>query len=139
MSNDLKKLNFKQDITHHNNVHFLRGFFDGDGSIYHQGKNSFCTSLIGTLENLKHLATLYPFKVSKFRQVSTSKEMYRIETHGIQSSLELCNHLYENASIFLTRKYCKYLNYKYIHGETSTTKLEPSLWDDYIVSSYTKV
>lgn len=126
MSQDLQKLGFKENVPEWIDRHFLRGFFDGDGSIYHQGKTSFCTSIIGTLEDLKKLSKLYPFPIKKFREVSTSKGMYRIETHGIQSSLEFSNLIYDNAGIFLTRKYCKYRHYKYMHEETSTTKLEPS-------------
>lgn len=130
MSDDLKKLGFKFNLPDNINEHFLRGFFDGDGSIYSQGKTSVCTSIVGILPHLKSLAKLYPFPVNKFRSVSSSKDIFRIETHGIKSSLMLCDLMYTNASIYLDRKYNKYKHYSYLHNEGSETIIDPSFTKD---------
>lgn len=119
---NFKGHNYKEVIPQEFILDFLRGFFDGDGSVYSQGKTSFCTSFVGTEQMLRKIMEDLPY-YKKIREVSTSKGTFRIETHGIDSSMAVCNSLYSRPP-YLQRKYNKYTFYKKLHEKTSTTKLD---------------
>lgn len=123
---EFKTANFDSYIPKEFILSFIRGFFDGDGSVYSQGKTSFCTSFIGLRPILEKIKMYLPDVYKRFRQVSSSSEMYRLETHGIKSSMEICKCLYENSQTYLLRKYNKCQYYLKLHEGTSTTKLKPS-------------
>lgn len=136
---DFKTENFDKHIPKNLLGAFIRGFFDGDGSIYSQGKTSFCTSFIGTEPILAKVKENLPNVYKRFRQVSSSQQMYRLETHGIVNSSKVCKCLYKDATIYLPRKFNKCQYYLQLHEGTSTTKLEPShKTDEDIVSSPAK-
>jgi hypothetical protein len=116
LSQDLQNLDFKSnslsinhfDIKYHSC--FLRGFYDGDGSIYHKGKTSLGTGLILDKDWINTVTSIIPISDIKVRPVAKSKPdgMYRIETYNLKSSLDLCEFLYFNSTIHLDRKYNKY-------------------------------
>jgi intein-encoded DNA endonuclease-like protein len=118
MSEDLQKLNFKSENMDINFIpvnlrnSFIRGLYDGDGSIYHQGKKSLGTGLILKKEWVQSVLSEIPDINIKVRPVAKTKPkgMYRIETYNLQSSINLCNYLYHNSVIHLNRKYDKYLS-----------------------------
>ena len=94
--------------------HFIRGYFDGDGSITYANKNHTRPEfhLLGTSQFLTEvknylnipdvkLAILHPEKqsITKYIQVTGNK------------ALSLCELLYKNSTIYLTRKYNRYLDF----------------------------
>lgn len=106
---------------------FIRGYFDGDGSIYTIGKNGAGVGIIGTesfLFNLRKII-LENTKVSKMRLRSVNKEnkMFRLEIYNKKDTILFSNWLYKNSKIHLTRKYNKY---KFINEGSSTTIISPS-------------
>ena len=125
---EFKTENFDLYIPKEYILSFIRGFFDGDGSVYSQGKTSFCTSFIGLKPILEKIRMHLPGVYKKLRSVSSSTQMYRLETYGIKSSIEICKCLYETScsTIHLLRKYNKCQYYLKLHEGTSTTKLKPS-------------
>lgn len=125
MSTDLQNLNFKSSnlsiefIPRKYYQCFLRGFYDGDGSIYRIGKKSLGTGLIATKDQLEIVYSIVPVN-GKIRPVAKTKPegMYRFETYNLKDSIILCNYLYQNATIYLDRKYIKYQDFR---KEASTT------------------
>ena len=85
--------------------HFIRGYFDGDGSIVYSC-NSLRMSILGTYDFLytlsKHISlnTGYDMKIP---QKSKSKA-YDIKYGGNKQCKAIYNYLYDNANIYLHRK-----------------------------------
>lgn len=131
--NDIIKLNIKSDTIGASNIlqelhsSLLRGFYDGDGSIYHKGKKSLGTGLIARKEQLEFISSIIPVNDIKIRPVAKTKPegMWRLETYNLKASKELCKYLYNNSSIFLERKYNKYIS-RCTHEGASTTIISPS-------------
>lgn len=97
--------------------HFIRGYFDGDGSIHttkyyennngrkrYRKRNVF--SMIGTADFLANVKKYIPVKLTKQRCKSENMEYL---VCNVDSRL-LCiyDYLYSNATIFLTRKFNKW-------------------------------
>lgn len=124
LAKDLKKLKLKdekyplKDISKAYIRHYIRGFFDGDGSVYGVGKTSFNTSIIAKIEYLKSFSEYLPLSIFKYRKVnSASVDIYRLETKSIIESLKLSKYIYDNSTIYLERKYEKYLKYNILLGK----------------------
>jgi len=93
--------------------HYIRGYFDGDGSIYYD-KNS---------NQLRIKITCgAPSFIKDFREYL---DKYNIKTYvsssgidcgitGKESTRIFLSNIYDNANIYLERKYKKYQNYKYL-------------------------
>lgn len=105
--------------------HFIRGYYDGDGSIFHgkgytnkQGasKLQLRTSVLGTkvfLEGiLNEFQNHYPEYTPKIQDKS-SAGYFRLEISGTRSALALCNLLYKdsNENTRLQRKYLNYIKF----------------------------
>ncbi|HLI46523.1 MAG TPA: LAGLIDADG family homing endonuclease [Geobacterales bacterium] len=99
--------------------HFIRGYFDGDGSIrvrqrtYHNSKNLNTTcsvSIVGTHEFLSNmqLSLINKIKISETKLYQHGKNTYEYSKEGIEC-YRLLEHLYNNSSIFLDRKYNKFV------------------------------
>ena len=95
------------------NFHFIRGYFDGDGSLGFNKKNrewkfsvastkEMCESILDILNKNKLSVSIYC--ISK-----TNNNTYSAETSGNLKIEKICNLLYNNASVYLDRKYEKYL------------------------------
>lgn len=93
--------------------HFIRGFFDGDGTIYwHSHRKSyragFCSGSSKFLEQLKEY-----LKTKDIELCSIIRDTRSINTHNVsvsQTSLEkFLKYLYEDSTIYLQRKYDKSL------------------------------
>ena len=98
--------------------HFIRGYFDGDGSVYRQGKSAIGIGIIGTVNFIKDMAACLPVN-GKIRTIA-SPNMGRFEIYNTKGSIDFCNYLYENSTIVLDRKYLKFQS---LQEKTSTTKL----------------
>lgn len=120
---DIKNPQFAKTINKDLQKDFVRGFFDGDGSLWFRGKNSIPTAIICSLEMSQVLTEIVPIKFNKLTHVK-SCDMYRLRTEGIQTSLNFLSYIYDNSTTFLERKKSKYTNY--VQDRASTTTISPS-------------
>jgi hypothetical protein len=98
-------------------LHFIRGYFDGDGCISYQNKEhtKMTCSLLGTknfLEKMQDYIEDIPFKEAKTNANPRSnnnitKEIYYSNLKGYK----FLTQIYKNATIYLDRKYERYLEY----------------------------
>ena len=102
----------KEQVSDDFLFHFLRGYFDGDGSFWY--KNSFGLGILSSknfLEGLKQRydnfsnLNIYPANYNK------PDKAQRIQTSNKQKVNQFLKDIYSNANIYLDRKYQKYLNY----------------------------
>lgn len=109
-------LKFPKFIPDHLVNHFIRGFFDGNGSIYkHKNKKEFTnfnidliSSPMFCLECKEYLENKLGIHLSSF-YVNKNKNM-RISCGGNQQVKKLMDYLYKDATIYLYRKYDRYLD-----------------------------
>lgn len=99
---------------------FIRGYFDGDGCLSHtysdtkKKRFTVCTSFIGTKEFCKSLENILNKKeiyFSWYHNKNHADNIWSIKCNK-KCSVKLLNYLYENANIYLERKYSKYLFFK---------------------------
>lgn len=100
-------------INHELFRHFIRGYIDGDGSIcvsykndYHKPQISF--SLLGNydvLNDINNILIKIGINKAKINHKLNTKNTYRIRYSGNIQMFKLGNFLYENATIYLDRKY----------------------------------
>ena len=89
--------------------HFIRGYSDGDGCLYHiQPKKSLSLSfiLLGTEEFLSVCLKHFNLEHKRIRSYNKSK-VYSIQM-SYKQALDVCSYMYKDANIFLERKYEKY-------------------------------
>ena len=97
--------------------HFIRGYFDGDGSIHttkfcetNNGKKRYrernVFSIIGTVDFLEDIRRHIPVKLTK--QECRSENMEYLTCNVDSRLLCIYDYLYSNATIFLTRKFNKW-------------------------------
>lgn len=102
--------NIPNTIPYHLIKHFIRGFFDGDGSITINKSFRICSSSISILKEINDYfeKTLQ----IKFKIYSTDKyniPFYVIDSLNTKKNKKVLSHLYDNANIYLDRKYNRYL------------------------------
>lgn len=104
------KLN-NQELTRH----LIRGFFDGDGSLYWHTKNYKklippVISFIGTKETLQYIEQISGFSWNWSQRYPERKNNnYQIKNYTVDNCLQFLHYMYDNSTIFLDRKYQKYL------------------------------
>jgi len=116
--------------------HFIRGYFDGDGSvgIYKNSSNkeiytlrsSFCS---GSKQFIEELYNFLPVNKIKHIQIRKKPIIYSIN-FSVEDSLSLANFMYKDATIFLTRKKEKFDKYR---ERRSTTIIDHPEKDEGIV------
>ena len=93
---------------------FIRGYFDGDGcvSIYNRnGKSRLSTSLLGTSEMLTFIQNLF-FKENKLTRNNKNNDVTYVYALSGQKAYTFLSIIYNNATIYLDRKYQKFKNWK---------------------------
>ncbi len=120
MINDLKKFNivpcksliysFPEYVkTHPLRSHFMRGYFDGDGSFYVQKQHNtkICMSIRGTEKFLTTYRDILEqecnFKVRNYK-IPISGGCHQLAYGGNKNIIKIANFLYNDASLFLNRK-----------------------------------
>ena len=95
--------------------HFLRGYFDGDGSLI-LTPNSINFKICGTREFLEDVIKIfnenipgYSFNNKLYKRRKDSKNNFYISYGGIQKTYAVIKWLYHNSKVFLDRKYEKYI------------------------------
>lgn len=99
--------------------HFIRGYFDGDGSIYnyfdiYDKRQRWGMEILGTPDFLSKVQKILikncNVKETKLHNVNHVKNLTRISYKGIKSLMKIRDFLYENATIYLEYKYKKFYN-----------------------------
>ena len=106
--------------------HFIRGYFDGDGSlgIYSSTSKGYTThnkiqcNVLGTKKFLSGVNTNIPFpkSISSCDTIKSPNRAFRLQW-ATKEAFSLCFYLYHNSNIFLDRKYTKYLSFRLIYKE----------------------
>lgn len=112
--------------------HFLKGFFEGDGSIKHY-KNCYSIDIISTHTFCSDLRNILQNELNIFphmRKADNSK-IYRLSLCGNYQVLKFLNWIYQNKTYYLDRKFQKYLDFvrflrlnKNIHTKTKIELLK---------------
>lgn len=117
--------------------HFIRGYFDGDGSIYLSHNTTYhmitgekkkyiyptyCFSILGTFEFLKEIEYRANFKFSKIRDTRT-REIKSLEICAKKEFGYIFKYLYNDSTIKLDRKYQKWNLIKSAFIEKSVKKI----------------
>lgn len=104
------------DIPKHLNRHFIRGYFDGDGSIIYNENNHIVSLCSGSSEFLNSIQEIYKNEIENYQKVKILKDkrsnIYSLAKGGKDASLRLLDYLYKDCSIYLDRKYNNYLAIK---------------------------
>lgn len=120
-----KTLKWPNSIPEEFTWHFIRGYYDGDGSIMTgkgyvnkkgQSNLQLRTSVLGTEQFLKNIKKYFVKENPQYNpkiQDQSKNGYYKLEISGTKSAISLCELLYKdvNENIMLKRKYLKYKNY----------------------------
>ncbi len=109
------KLVFPDEITIPKNLtnHFIRGYFDGDGS-WAKNNNGYAFKVCGTKEFLQTMLMHINFPNRQLRKRhKNSNNNWYCSIGGRKKALTIGNWMYKNATIYLQRKYDRYLEMKY--------------------------
>lgn len=98
--------------------HFIRGYWDGDGCITFTPKTKIA-SVLGTYEFLnelkKHVPSIQDNNV--YNHNSLNDKTYLIQTSHLKA-YQTVKYLYKNSTIYLDRKYEKYLDFCRLYEES---------------------
>lgn len=110
--------------------HFIRGYFDGDGSVYfcermqfdkHCGyerlQQNFCGNFQGTMDFLKKLEFILNSNGVVTRPIRTGHgQIYSLDFGRRDAMVSFYHFLYDDATIYLNRKHQKFLDiFKYLN------------------------
>lgn len=95
--------------------HFIRGYFDGDGSIYFSKVNNYYYpnfSIVGTKNFCENLIKIFKTNcnIKTFYLEKLGENTFKVRTGSQKSCIALYHYLYDNATIFLYRKKELFLN-----------------------------
>ena len=93
--------------------HFIRGYFDGDGSVYLTKDNTIKTAFYGTHDFINSIQDFLIKELDLTKKKITDQKEANVSFVGMakQESEELYHYMYDEATIFLNRKYEKYNKY----------------------------
>ena len=94
--------------------HFIRGYFDGNGSIYMNKCKSYkyvrCSISSGSYEFLFGLSKyLEEIGIKSF--ITNDRNSYKLFIGGKHNCKRFADYMYKDSNIYLDRKYEKYLSY----------------------------
>lgn len=110
----LKFPNLKKELIHH----FIRGYFDGDGSIgfyKHRKMGVLRLSIAGTCDFLEGINRILDKEYS-IRKIKNTN-IYLMSLNGNKIVSEFCNIIYKNSTICMKRKYKifrGFIQYRYL-------------------------
>lgn len=106
--------------------HFLKGFFEGDGSIKHY-KNCYSIDIVATHDFCSGLQCILQneLSISPYMRKADNSKAYKISLCGNYQVLKFLNWIYQDKTYYLDRKFQKYLDFvrflrlnKNIHTKT---------------------
>lgn len=86
---------------------FIRGYFDGDGSICNTEKTKM-VSLIGTFNFLEKICEISNISKDRIYKLDKNSKQFRIVLSSNNDIFNFVKFLYKDAKIFMDRKYKKY-------------------------------
>lgn len=90
--------------------HFVRGYFDGDGSIsFYKKKNRCHVGIVSLNHQLISAIQEYVYHIFKFGTIRMDKQYSRYQICGNVSTKKFLDWLYKDANYYMQRKYDKYL------------------------------
>lgn len=109
-------------VPAHLHHHFIRGYFDGDGSIgcylrkskYRPGSKQVQWNLLGTFEFLDSIQSIFEQSIEGYSRVSIKQKAGQLSFHiqktGINQINLIYRYLYKDATVYLERKYHVFTN-----------------------------
>jgi intein-encoded DNA endonuclease-like protein len=118
-------LKYPTYLSNNLNRHFIRGEFDGDGSITVDGgkKKNSCWKITGTLdlcEKIKEII-LKELNITCSITKCNNSEVWNVYSGGKRNVEQICDWIYKDATIWLDRKYNSYLFLKERIQEINST------------------
>lgn len=100
------KLTFPQNIDEHLIPAFIRGYFDGDGCITYSLRKRFKAKInfVGTFHFLNGIKNYFGLDY----KICCKGNWFSLDIGGFDTIYRVMSHLYNNASIFLDRKFKKW-------------------------------
>ena len=94
-------------IEHNLQRHFIRGYFDGDGSIKNfkdkNNRHRYNFNIVGGAEMLNSINEAMPCQLALYK-VKRSTPIFSLETTDKKKIMKIYNFLYKDATIYLERK-----------------------------------
>lgn len=111
-NNEISIPNIPDDLLRH----YMRGYFDGDGCFTFTNKSfniNFSTASLSLKNDIEEILIQHNWNPKPYQIEGT--HIYVIPLYSIQDKLEFLDWIYDNSSIYLDRKYKKYLKVKEQH------------------------
>jgi hypothetical protein len=104
---------FNDQLPEHLIRHYVRGVFDGDGSVSYRKDGSFMLGLIGSRRFIVNLHAYMAIRIGlkphiEYCKLPRSLEIAQLKTGGNYVSLIWLDWMYRDAKVFLPRKEAKY-------------------------------
>ena len=121
----------KKELLNNFTSDFIRGYFDGNGSIAHtntEKNNSYAFKLVSTKEFLdfvnNYIKENLGFSASKYYKRKDHQKVMSLEFGGNIKTQKILDLLYKNANIYLDRKYKRYLDLCNLNNSRALGKLK---------------
>lgn len=91
--------------------HFIRGYFDGDGSLTVNKSFRICSSSFEILNSFnKYFKSILNIEYKIYENKSCKVPFFVIDSNNKKHNKIILDHLYKDSTIYLNRKYERYLN-----------------------------
>lgn len=99
-------------VPHNLLQHFIRGYFDGDGSVGVSTENQIAISILGTEEFVSKLQEIIEIEDIKSSICCAKKrsKLKQLVIHGNKSGMKFLEFIYRDSHIQLERKYLRFKN-----------------------------
>ncbi|UYZ23300.1 hypothetical protein [Mesobacillus jeotgali] len=102
------KATFLRDIDHDLIHHYVRGYFDGDGCLS-TTRNTWRIDIVGTKDICDYILSIFKNLTGSTVKVTPKGNCYYCSISGINYVKTIMDWIYADASVYLERKYGKYL------------------------------
>lgn len=95
--------------------HFIRGYFDGDGSIYINSRRNaaqICSCSYEILQQIENILKNFNIIRKEKKYINSIKNYHNFVINDRNEVMKFFDYCYNNASIFLQRKYNKFIEIK---------------------------
>jgi len=99
----------KEQVPHNLIHHFMRGYMDGDGYITNTPKTK-SIGFIGTYSFISSVIDVFNLKPNKICNVHHENGAKKYQLSAMREMIDFLNLLYQDATVYLNRKYEKYLS-----------------------------
>ena len=108
--------------------HLVRGTWDGDGAVYNNNNNRqqhhWRVALVGSAPLLTSIADIAYSVVGVKKPVHKCKGNWHSFTLCSRNALKWCDYMYKDATVYMDRKYQKYLEMKKYYAEVDMKRAE---------------